>query len=233
MADYRVIQHINTIMCDRIQGICDGLELNWVGIHKDLDTEPKDDEEATIWCTLYRIDDVDDLNLPGIASRQLVSGPRPEDEETHDLLQKLPRFFYLYFIVLVDSPDSDLSNVLLGAILNGFHQQRTLSYRPVPYELDGRVLDSTARPMDETMDGFERKPEALPLGPGAEKVAMERVSVSLSDDLAFGDACLLLKGFDRKIRPYLTYRVFAKIDQPLRLVQRVGGVKLSLFDQDE
>ena len=43
---------------------------------------------------------------------------------------------------------------------------------------------------------------------------------------------MLLKGFDRKIRPYLTYRVFAKIDHPMHLVPRVGRIGLSLFDTD-
>ena len=88
MADYRVIQHINQVMCDRIQEICDGLELNWVGIHKDLDTAPKDDEEATVYCALYRVDDMDDINLPGWPVRQEVmgqTGPQPPDQRRQEL----------------------------------------------------------------------------------------------------------------------------------------------------
>jgi len=232
VADYRVIQHINTVLCDRVQEICDGLELNWVGIHKDLDTQPKDDEEATIYVALYRVDDMDELNLPAWAVKPLTRGPAPPDPVRQDLLQIPPRFFYLYFILFVESSEPDLSHTILGALMNGFHQEPTLLYRPIPYELNGKIYDSRGRPM--TPDGLEyvRDPAALAT-PGANpKVAMERVSIALVDDLAFGDACLLLKGFDRKVRPYLCYRAFAKIDQPLELHKRVGDITLSLFDQE-
>jgi len=235
VADFRVIQHINQVMCDRIQEICDGLELNWVGIHKDLDAGPKDDEEATVFCSLYRIDDIDDMNLPGWPVKQSVMGrrgPQAPDPVRQDLLQLPPRFFYLYFILFVESADTDVSNALMGAVMNGFHQETTLFYRPVPFEVNGRVFDSTGRHL--TSDGYRyvRDPNEEP-SPGAnDKLVMERISVALVDDLAFGDACLLLKGFDRKVRPYLTYRVFSKIDQPLELRRRADAIRLSLFDTD-
>jgi hypothetical protein len=232
VADYRVIQHINTVLCDRVQEICDGLELNWVGIHKDLDTQPKDDEEATIYVALYRVDDMDELNMPAWAVKPMTRGPAPPDEKRQDLLQIPPRFFYLYFILFVESQDPDLSHSLLGALMNGFHQEPTLLYRPVPYELNGKLFDSTGRPMTQEGMDYIREPTAAPIPKSNPKVAMERVSIALVDDLAFGDACLLLKGFDRKVRPYLCYRAFAKIDQPLELHKKVGGVSMSLFDQE-
>lgn len=233
MADYRVIQHVHTVMCDRIQEICNGLELNWVGIHKDLDTEPKDDEEATVYCALYRIDDVEDFKTTGWSDAPVFPSPGVDDPQTQAMQQLPPRFFYLYFILFAESEDPDLSNVIMGALLNGFHQQTTLLYRPMPYEIDGKVFDSTGRPMDSAGTKLTRHPEATPMPNSAEKVAMERISVALIDDLAFGDACLLLKGFERKVRPYLTYRVFAKIDQPLSMVRKVSGVRTSLFKSNE
>jgi hypothetical protein len=131
----------------------------------------------------------------------------------------------------VESQQTDLANALMGAVMNGFHQETTLLYRPVTYEIKGKYYDSTGRPI--TIDGDKIVPSKEPGQPGAfPKVRMERISVALVDDLAFGDACLLLKGFERKVRPYLTFRVFAKIDQPLELVSRVGGVKPSLFDNE-
>jgi hypothetical protein len=223
LADYRVIQHTQQVLCDRIQEICDGLELNWVGIHKDMDQAPKDDEEATVYCSLYRVDDVDDIGLPGFAVKPYMQTPGPPDAKRQAFVQLPPRFFYLYFIVFVESDDADLSNALLGAVMNGFHQVPTLLYRPVAYEVNGKLLDSTGRRLE--VDGMK----ITPVGTTDDKVRMERLSVALVDDLAFGDACLLLKGFDRKVRPYLTYRVFAKIDQPLQLKRRVGEVKTSLF----
>lgn len=223
MADFRVIQHTHQVLCDRIQEICDGLELNWVGIHKDMDAGPKDDEEATVFCSLYRVDDVDDIGLPGFAVAPYKKGPTPPDTKRQGFVQLPPRFFYLYFIMFVESDDADLSNALLGALMNGFHQQPTLMYRPVAYEVNGKLLDSTGRKLE--VDGMN----LTPIGTTDEKVRMERLSVALVDDLAFGDACLLLKGFERKVRPYLTYRVFAKIDQPLQLKRRVSDVKTSLF----
>ncbi len=232
MADFRVIQHAHQVMCDRIQEICDGLELNWVGIHKDLDQAPKDDEEATVFCSFYRLDDVDDIGLPGFAVQPYKRGPQPPDPKRQVFLQLPPRFFYLYFIVFVESDDTDLANALMGAVMNGFHQEPTLFYRPVPHEIAGKFFDSTGRPLEQDEFGFkptqgERAEHA------AEKVRMERVSTALVDDLAFGDACLLLKGFERKVRPYLTYRVFSKIDQPLQLAKRVGGVDISLFRSND
>ena len=116
--------------------------------------------------------------------------------------------------------------------MNGFHQEPTLLYRPVPYELNGKLFDSTGRPMTQEGMDYIREPTAAPIPKSNPKVAMERVSIALVDDLAFGDACLLLKGFDRKVRPYLCYRAFAKIDQPLELHKKVGGVTMSLFDQE-
>ncbi len=235
MADFRVIQHINQVLCDRVQEICDGLELNWVGIHKDLDTAPKDDEEATVFCSLYRIDDMDDLNMPNWPVSQTVTGsagPAAPDPKREDLLQLPPRFFYLYFIIFVESSDTDVSNTLMGAVMNGFHQETTLYYRPVPYELNGRIFDSTGRSMDLDGTTYVRHPEEISPEGANKKIVMERASIALVDDLAFGDACLLLKGFERKVRPYLTYRVFAKIDQPLVLRPRAGRVGMSLFDTD-
>ena len=236
MADYRVIQHINQVMCDRIQEICDGLELNWVGIHKDLDTAPKDDEEATVYCSLYRIDDMDDINMPGWPVKPEVlgtSGPQPPDLRRQELLQLPPRFFYLYFILFVESPDADVSNALMGAIMNGFHQETTLFYRPVPFELNGRVFDSQGRSL--TSDGYKyiSDPTEEPDEGANDELLMERISVALVDDLALGDACLLLKGFDRKVRPYLSYRVFSKIDQPLELRRKPDGIRFNLFDVED
>ena len=230
MADFRVLQHVNSVLCDRLQEICDSLELNWVGIHKDLDTQPKDDEEATIYCSMYRVDDIDDIGLPGFAVRPYVRGPQAADPKRQDVQQIPPRFMYLYFIVFVESAEPDLSNAILGAVMNGFHQEPTLIYQPKPFELNGRLFDSVGRPLQS--DGLDLKVDASgKIQRNANgKVVMERISVQLVDDLAFGDACLLLKGFERKIRPYLTYRVFAKIDHPLRVVQRAGRVGISLFD---
>ena len=232
MADYRVIQHVNSVLCDRLQEICDSLELNWVGIHKDLDTQPKDDEEATIYCSMYRVDDIDDIGLPAFAVRPYVKGPQPADPKRQDLSQIPPRFMYLYFIVFVESPEPDLSNTLLGAVMNGFHQEATLIYQPKSFELNGRLYDSMGRPLKSDGLDLELDGGADPQASANKKIVMERISVQLVDDLAFGDACLLLKGFERKIRPYLTYRVFAKIDQPLNIVPRVGRVGVSLFDAD-
>ncbi len=232
MADFRVIQHVNTVIVDRLQEICDGLELNWVGIHKDLDTQPKDDEEATIYCSLYRIDDVDDIGLPTWPVRPYIRGPQPPDGVRQEIVQLPPRFFYLYFIVFVESPEPDLSNVIMGAVMNGFHQEPVLLYQPKPHELGGKLYDSLGRPLE--YDGMDLKTDpTAEIQQGANtKLVMEKISMALVDDLAFGDACLLLKGFDRKIRPYLTYRVFAKIDHPMKLVPRVGRIGLSLFDTD-
>jgi hypothetical protein len=232
MGDFRVIQHVQQVLVDRIQEICDGLELNWVGIHKDLDTQPKDDEEATVFCALYRIDDMDDFNFPAFAFKPYKPGPVAPDPERATFVQIPARFFYLYFIVFVESSDTDLSNALMGAVMNGFHQEPTLLFRPVTYEIDGRHYDSLGRPL--LIDGHKITidPSATPQKGAFEKLRMERISVALVDDLAFGDACLLLKGFDRKVRPYLTYRVFTKIDQELKLEKKVGGVKMSLFDTD-
>jgi hypothetical protein len=229
VADFRVIQHIQQVMCDRIQEICDGLELNWVGIHKDMDQAPKDDEEATVYCSLYRIDDMDDFGMPAWPVKPYAPGPNPADMKRQDFVQLPPRFFYLYFILFCESQDPDLGSAILGALLNGFHQESVLMYRPVPYEINGKVYDSRGRPLKQ--EGSKYSADALaelPLN-APDKVQMERISLALVDDLAFGDACLLLKGFERKVRPYLTYRVFAKIDQPLQLVQKVGGVKSALF----
>ena len=232
MADFRVIQHVHQVLCDRIQEICDGLELNWVGIHKDLDTQPKDDEEATVYCSLYRIDDMDDLGLPAFAVKPYSPGPAPPDPKRQGFVQIPARFFYMYFIVFVESQQTDLANALMGAVMNGFHQETTLLYRPVTYELKGRYYDSMGRRVE--VDGDKVVPEGGPARDGAfPKLRMERISVALVDDLAFGDACLLLKGFDRKVRPYLTFRVFTKIDQPLELVAKVGGVKPSLFRSED
>jgi hypothetical protein len=233
VADYRVIQHVHTVMCDRIQEICNGLELNWVGIHKDLDTEPKDDEEATVYCALYRIADVEDFRSVGWADAPVHPAPGVPDPDTQVSQQLPPRWFYLYFVIFTESDDSDLSNVIMGAVLNGFHQQTTLLYRPLPYEIDGKAYDSTGRPLVSAGIRLERQPAAGPMPNSPEQVAMERISVALVDDLAFGDACLLLKGFERKVRPYLCYRVFAKIDQPLTIQRRVMSMRTSLFKTNE
>lgn len=192
VADHRVIQHVHRVLCERSREIAEGLDLGWVGVQRDLAEAPRADDELTLYVGLYRLSDVPELASIRVSER--VGGAAPSADGSV-AVQAPPRFLHLYFIVFVESAELERGEALLGALVQGFHEQPVLAFVP----------------------------------PGAEGLApAERISVASVDDLAFGDACILLRAFDRRPRPYLCLRAFVRIDQPLERVPAVRGVRTTL-----
>lgn len=205
MPDHRVIQQVHSVLAARIQAVCDGLDLGWIGVQRALGADPRPDEDSTIYCSLYRCADVAELASVRVQERA-SERPGPDGRTT---VQAPPRFLHLYFIVTVEGEDVDRNEILFGAILQALHEQPTLLYRPVRPSATG--------------------PGAA--GPEVPEPAQERASVALVDDLPFGDACFLLRAYDRALGPYLCCRVFVRIDQPMSWAPAVRRVEQRVVER--
>jgi hypothetical protein len=81
-----------------------------------------------------------------------------------------------------------------------------LIYRPRRFILpDGKEIDSLGRPYDPTVRD------------GPDELFMEKVSLSMVEDLTVGDGINLFTLIEAPYRPYLTYRARVALDGPLYL----------------
>ena len=93
---------------------------------------------------------------------------------------------------------------MLGWLLLRLNEATHLIYRPRKFVLpDGREVDSLGRSYDPNVDLEE------------DNLVVEKVSLSLVDDLTVGDAINLFSLHEAPYRPFLTYRARIAIDGPL------------------
>jgi hypothetical protein len=90
----------------------------------------------------------------------------------------------------------------LGWVLLRLNEATHLVYRPRRYVLpDGKIVDSTGSEWAVDNDG--------------ENVIMEKVAVSLVDDLTIGDAVNFFTIHEAPYRPYITYRAHCAMEGAL------------------
>ena len=183
-------------------------------IEEDIKFVPKDSEEV-VYVYMYRV-----AHNPNLQNRKryrqapVFVGADPEDGgEVY--YHRPPLLLDVYYLVMVHSKFRSDAERLLGWVLLRLNEATHLIYRPRKFKLpDGREVDSMGRPYDPDCD---TEPD---------EVWVEKVALSLVDDLTVGDAINLFSLHEAPYRPFLTYRARVAMDGPL--VQSMGGTTVEM-----
>lgn len=156
-------------------------------IEEDLSFVPKDREEV-VYVLMYRAARNTDL-----ANSKRFRPSKLNDPESQEILyERPPLYLDLHYLVAVHSRFRSDAERLLGWVLLRLHEATHLIYRPRRYILpDGTAVDSTGAPWSPDNQG--------------DGVVMEKVALSLVDDLTIGDAINFFTIHEAPFRPYLTY----------------------------
>lgn len=158
-------------------------------IEEDLSFVPKDREEV-VYVYMYRAA----VNRALMNSKRFRSARfnRPGDERIY--LSRAPIYLDVFYLISVHAKFRSDAEKLMGYVLLALHEATHLIYRPRKYTLpDGALVNSK---------GDEWKPEA---DLDDEEIVMEKVALSLVDDLSIGDAINFFTIHESPYRPYLTY----------------------------
>lgn len=126
------------------------------------------------------------------------------EESGNVYLHRPPIMVDLFYLITAHAQFPSETAKLLGWLLLRLNEATHLIYRPRKFVLpDGREVDSLGRDYDPNVDLEE------------ENLVIEKVSLSLVDDLTVGDAINLFSLHEAPYRPFLTYRARIAIDGPL------------------
>lgn len=171
-------------------------------IEEDLSFEPKDREEV-VYVYMYRCAQNTALMnskhwRPAKINLRMKGGPR-----TNEIFyERPPLYLNVFYLVAVHSKFRSDAERLLGWLMMRLYEATHLVYRPRKYYLpDGRIVDSTGADWSMDNDGDD--------------VIMEKVGLSLVDDLTIGDAIHFYTIHEAPFRPYLTYRAQCAMEGPL------------------
>lgn len=170
-------------------------------IEEDLSFVPKDREEV-VYIYMYRA--AHNTNLQNSKqwrpAKISLHGSNRSAEQIY--YERAPLYLNLFYLIAVHSKFRSDAERLLGWLLMRLHDATHLVYRPRKYILpDGSAVDSTGAPWGVENDGDE--------------VIMEKISMSLCDDLTIGDAVNFFTISEAPFRPYLTYRAQCAMEGPL------------------
>ena len=128
-------------------------------------------------------------------------------------LHRPPLLVDLYYLITAHAQFPSETAKILGWLLLRLNEATHLIYRPRKFMLpNGREVDSLGREYDENVPLEE------------ENLVIEKVSLSLVDDLTVGDAINMFSLHEAPYRPFLTYRARIAIDGPL--VHAPNGTKV-------
>ena len=160
-------------------------------IEEDLSFVPKDREEV-LYVYMYRAGQNTSLNTTKHWSPAKISLFTPPDEN-YVLYERAPLYLELYYIIAVHSRFRSDAERLLGWVMMRLYDASHLVYRPRRYILPtGEHVDSAGNPWSLDNEGDD--------------VIMEKVAMSLVDELTIGDAINFFTINEAPFRPYLTYR---------------------------
>ncbi len=128
-------------------------------------------------------------------------------------LHRPPIMVDLFYLITAHAQFPSETAKLLGWLLLRLNEATHLIYRPRKFVLpNGQEVDSLGREYDPNVDLDEPN------------LVIEKVSLSLVDDLTVGDAINLFSLHEAPYRPFLTYRARIAIDGPL--VHAPSGTKV-------
>jgi hypothetical protein len=195
-------------------------------IEEDLKFVPKDREEV-LYIYMYRVaQNANLMNQKRLRQAPVFVKENPEDENAEVYFHRPPLLMDLFYVIMVHSKFRSDAERLMGWLLLRLNEATHLVYRPRRFQLpDGREVDSLGRPWDaKNFDGW-KDPET---GEADEDdgLFLEKVSLSLVDDLTVGDAINLFTLHEAPYRPFLTYRARVALDGPL--YKSSGGSQIKL-----
>ncbi|MCA9488659.1 MAG: DUF4255 domain-containing protein [Myxococcales bacterium] len=174
-------------------------------IEEDLSFEPKDREEV-IYVYMYRVAQNTALmnskhwRPAKINLRLKGAGQRTSANDIY--YERPPLYLNVFYLLAVHSKFRSDAERLMGWLLMRLYDATHLVYRPRKYYLpDGRVVDSTGAEWSMDADGDD--------------VIMEKVGVSLVDDLTMGDAIHFCTIHEAPFRPFVTFRAQCAMEGPL------------------
>jgi len=181
---------------------------------EDLSFVPKDREEV-VYIYMYR--SAQNPNLKNAKRyRQAPVFVKGNDDDVDGLYyHRPPLMMDLFYLVAVHAKFRSDAERLLGWVMLALNEATHLIYRPRKFHLpDGRVVDSVGRNYDLNAD------------PKDDDLYMEKVSLSMCDDLTVGDAINFFSIQEAPYRPFLTYRARVALDGPL--VAGDGGTTIRI-----
>ncbi len=182
-------------------------------IEEDLEYEPKDRTEV-IYLYMYRL--ALNENLKNSKRLRLapieISGP-PEDGG-RIFYHRPPMIVDLFYAICVHAKFRSDAERLLGWVLMTLSHTPHLIYRPRRFALpdgDGYV-DAQGAPWDPS-----RRADGL---------LMEKISLSMVDDMTLGDCINLFTILDAPYRPFLTFRARVALDGALYEAQAGTRIRI-------
>lgn len=173
-------------------------------VEEDLSFVPKDREEV-LYVYMYRAAENPALrNSKQFRAARLTQLASESEREASTTIyyERAPIYVQLYYLIAAHAKFRSDAERLLGWALLRLHGATHLVYRPRRFALpDGRIVDSRGRPWAEDADGDD--------------VVMEKVSLTLVDDLTLGDAVQFYTIHEAPFRPFLTYRAMCALEGPL------------------
>jgi hypothetical protein len=167
-------------------------------VEEDLSFVPKDREEV-LYVYMYRMAQ----NTSLMNSKQwrpakiTLYGDRNDGQMYYE---RPPLYLNLFYMIGFHSKFRSDTERLMGYMLLRLHDATHLVYRPRKYHLpNGEQVDSLGRTW---------QPEAE----DNENLVMEKVALSLVDDLTIGDAINFFTIHEAPYRPYLTYRAMCSLE---------------------
>ena len=160
-------------------------------IEEDLSFVPKDREEV-VYVYMYRVAHNSALNNSKRwrATRFQINH---DDGSSETFLERPPIYLELHYLIAVHSKFRSDAERLLGWVLLRLHEATHLVYRPRRFTLpDRREVDSVGNPYRLEAEGDE--------------VIMEKVSLSMIDDLTVGDVINFFTIHEAPYRPFVTYK---------------------------
>ncbi|MCB9675061.1 MAG: DUF4255 domain-containing protein [Alphaproteobacteria bacterium] len=158
-------------------------------IEEDLSFVPKDREEV-VYVYMYKAVQ----NTALLNSKRFRGAKFNKPELGRVFYERAPLYLDLFYLIAVHSKFRSDAERLLGFVLLAMHESTHLLYRPRRYILPGgEIVNSNGDPWTEEFDQDD------------ENIIIEKVSLSLEDDLSIGDAINFFTIHEAPYRPYLTY----------------------------
>jgi len=181
---------------------------------EDLSFVPKDREEV-VYIYMYRAAQNPNLKNAKRYRQAPVFVKSNGDNADEVFYHRPPLMMDLFYLVAVHAKFRSDAERLLGWVTLALNEATHLVYRPRKFHLpDGRIVDSVGRPYDGDAD------------PADDDLYMEKVSLSMCDDLTVGDAINFFSIQEAPYRPFLTYRARVALAGPL--VAGDGGTTIRI-----
>ena len=184
-------------------------------IEEDLKYEPMDRNEKVVYINMYRLASNPNLQNQKRWRQAPVFMKSDPGKDGQVYYHRPPIMMDLFYLVMVHGKFRSEAERLLGWLMLLMNEATHLIYRPRKFVLpDGREVDSIGRPYEEDIPFDD------------DDLVVEKVSLSLVDDLTVGDAVNLFSLHESKYRPFLTYRARIALDGPL--VHAPSGTTISM-----